>query len=279
MDRIKLPGSPALCLTALLSLLIFVPAAAVAGNLMLERSVAEQLARPSLTGQALWLDADGVRFLSILETARAPERIGGVILLHDEGEHADWQQVIAPLRHHLAEKGWDVLALQMPMTADLEPTPASPDPLLEEALPRIRVALERLKNRGIETVALVGHGLGARMALHYLTGNPPPAVRAFVAIGLSADPARSDDPVTSAIGKLKVPTLDLFGSRDLPAVIDSAPARLAAARRGKLKDYRQDRLEGADHYFDGLQTNLERRIEAWLRREANTPSKPDGANH
>jgi dienelactone hydrolase len=145
-----------------------------------------------------------------------------------------------------------------------------------ESQPRIQAAVDSLTARGIDNLALIGHGLGARMALQYLTAKPPASIHAFVAVGLPTDGQSEDDPVIAAIGKLALPMLDLYGSQDLPAVIDSATARHSVARRAGHKDYRQDRIEGADHAFDGLQSSLQRRIEAWLRRLALKPPKPPG---
>jgi pimeloyl-ACP methyl ester carboxylesterase len=257
-------------LWGLLGLLTLISTFAFAGNLAREQRISEQLDNPALIGQALWLDAGPVRFLAILEASRGVQRNGGVILLHDAGENADWQQVIAPLRHHLAAKGWDTLSLQMPL-AEVPLEPAAMKALLVEAQPRIQAAIGSLGGRGIDNLVLIGHGLGARMALNYLAGKPSPSVHAFVAIGLPMAGEKTDDPVIAAIGKLALPTLDLYGSRDLPAVVDSASARRGAAQRAQIKGYRQDRIEGADHDFEGLQARLQRHVEAWLHRVAQAP--------
>jgi pimeloyl-ACP methyl ester carboxylesterase len=251
-------------------LLTLISSLAFASDLAQEQRISEQLDNPALIGQALWLDAGPVRFLAILEPSRGEQRNGGVILLHDAGENADWQRVIAPLRHHLAAKGWDTLSLQMPSAEDpLEP--AAMKALLAEAQPRIQAAIGSLGTRGIDNLVLIGHGLGARVALNYLAGTPSPSVHAFVAIGLPVAGDKPDDPVIAAIGKLPLPMLDLYGSRDLPAVVDSASARRGAAHRAQVKGYRQDRIEGADHDFDGLQTRLQRHVEAWLHRVTQAP--------
>lgn len=268
-------------LAVLSGLLTLVATLALAGNLALERRVSEQLDNPALTSKAEWLDAGPVRFLAILEAAQGERRNGGVILLHDNGENADWQQVIAPLRHHLAAKGWDSLSLQMPL-AEGPLEPASMQVLLEESQPRIQAAIDSLSGRGIGNLVLIGHGLGARMALKYLAGKASPSVHALVAIGLSAQVGENDDPVITAIGKLEVPMLDLYGSLDLPAVLDSASARRGAAHRAQREGYRQDRIEGAAHDFGGLQARLQRHVEAWLRRVARDAkgrsAAGDGAN-
>jgi dienelactone hydrolase len=264
------------CLTVLSCLTVFGAPAAFAGNLMQEQRLSEQLAQATLTGRAEWLEAGPLRFLAILEAARGERRYGGVVLLHDAGEHADWQQVIAPLRHYLAMHGWDALSIQLPMARGTL-RPAARQALLTEARPRIQAAVDSLSGRGSDNLALIGHGLGARMALDYLNAKPPASLHAFVAIGLSADGQHEDDPVIAAIGKLALPMLDLYGSRDLPPVIDSAPDRRGAARRSGHKAYRQDRMTGADHAFDGLQSSLQRRVETWLRRTTFKPGQPGGA--
>lgn len=39
---------------------------------------------------------------------------GGVLLLHDQGQHANWPSLIAPLREMLPDYGWTTLAIELP---------------------------------------------------------------------------------------------------------------------------------------------------------------------
>lgn len=250
-----------------LFLMLLLLGAAGAANLAQEQRIAELLSRGSLTGEARWLAVDELRFLSILIKSSADRQLGGAILLHDAGDHADEPQVIGPLRRHLAKRGWDTLSLQLPRP--LDPLSASDrEAAIPPAVARLRAAVADFAARGITDLVLVGHGLGAEMALAYLDADPAESVRGLVAIGLAAGSADAEDPVLQRIARLQRPLLDLHGDRDSPAVLDTAQARRSAARRNKREGYRQDLVMGADHHFSGLQSSLRQRVASWLRRVA-----------
>jgi hypothetical protein len=249
----------------LLSLLLL-PGALSAANLAQERRISEQLVGPELRGQAHWLKTNGVEFLAILETSEANERLGGAILLHDAGDHADAPSLIGPLRRQLAVRGWDTLSVQLPRP--IEPlTSAGHSQVVERGTRRLRAAVDLFKVRGTTPLVLVGHGLGAETALAYLAGDPADDIRTLVAIGLAAGEGE-EDPVIQNIAKLPRPMLDLYGDRDRPEVLASAQARRGTARRNRREGYRQDRAMGADHHFRGLHESLLQRIASWLRRVA-----------
>ncbi|MCU7843603.1 MAG: alpha/beta hydrolase family protein [Candidatus Thiodiazotropha sp. (ex Monitilora ramsayi)] len=262
---------PMTVLVCLASLLVLTSGNTPAANLTLEQRISDQLTTPSLKGNAVWLEAGNTRFLTISKTATTADRVGGVILLHDDGAHADWHEVIAPLRQYLSTRGWDVLSIQLPVN-DNPNRPLSFERIGLETNARIQAAVDYFAEQENSNLTLIGHGLGARAALQYLEGTPAPTVRAFVAISLPAKQEDRDN-VISAIGKLTGPTLDIYGSLDQPEVTDSAEARRSAGKRKLEKDYRQDRIVGADHYYRGLEENLQRRIGAWLKRVARGVEK------
>jgi len=251
-----------------LLLLTFLTLAAQAANLSREQRLSEQLDNPALEGKAVWLQEGPHSFLALLRENRGERRFGGVILLHDRGAHADWRAVIAPLRHHLADAGWDSLSLQMPIE---EGDPLSAGKLPDDASPRIRAAIGYLRGRQPDLLVLIGHGEGALRALAYLRTQPTPPVSGLVAIGLPVPPGKAGEAVIDAIAGLDLPLLDLYGSQDLPEVVESAASRQGAARRNGRENYRQERVLGAGHDFSGLQQSLVQRVGAWLRRLAEAP--------
>jgi hypothetical protein len=247
----------------LLSLLLL-PGAVNAANLAQERRISEQLMGPELQGETHWLRANEEEFLAILEKSVANERLGGAILLHDSGDHADSPSLIRPLRRQLALRGWDTLSLQLPRP--IEPlTRTEHSQVIEMGRKRLRAAVDFFKARGTTPLVLVGHGLGAETALAYLAGDPANDIRALVAIGLAASEG-DDDPVIQNIANLPRPMLDLYGDRDRPEVLASAQLRRATAKRNQREGYRQDRAIGADHHFSGLHESLLQRVASWLRR-------------
>jgi pimeloyl-ACP methyl ester carboxylesterase len=234
-------------------------------NLTEELRVSRHLDTPALQGDALWLKAENGQFLSLSSRAVGAERIGGVILMHDSGAHADWHAVIGPLRVFLPKRGWDLLSLQMPVLTN--PDSKIPESLWPETRSRIQAAVEHFTGQGNSNLVLIGHGLGAQAALDYLSAQPSPQVRALVAIGLPLT-RESADKFTSAMEGLTGPMLDIYGSQDRPEVTNGAERRLSAGKKNPQGNYRQDRVIGADHYFTGLEPSLQRRIDAWLKRVA-----------
>ncbi len=253
---------------ALLSLILLAVAGhSLAADYSREARIREQIEDSILIGNAITLRADDHGFLAIHTEADTPKTVGAAIILHGMGADPNRATIIRPLRTDLAEHGWTTLSLQMPVAARDAPASAWRR-VVAEAGPRIDAAIARLKDSGILNIVLIGHSLGADMGLSYLARRQPEAVRAFVAIGLSAGGNKPDDSVLQAIAKLKIPVLDIFGGEDLPAVRQTARARRNTARNAGNKQYRQIGIDGADHFFSDMDDVLDSRIRAWLHKTA-----------
>lgn len=75
----------------------------------------EQALRRQLPArQQQTLDGGADPFLSLWLPANQAEPEGLVILLHGEGETADWPTAIGPLRRQLPDVGWSTLSLSLP---------------------------------------------------------------------------------------------------------------------------------------------------------------------
>lgn len=64
--------------------------------------------------QVLWLPTGGTPALGLYQPQGSGELHGSVILFHDDQTHADWPNLVRPLRLGLPDKGWDTLSLQLP---------------------------------------------------------------------------------------------------------------------------------------------------------------------
>ncbi|MBT3091610.1 MAG: alpha/beta hydrolase family protein [Candidatus Thiodiazotropha sp. (ex Lucina pensylvanica)] len=247
-----------------LLLLIGTAEISLAAKLSREQRVSVALEAALSEGSPVWLEAESVRFLAIHRETSAVKRLGSAVLLHDSGSHADWHEVINPLRRHLAERGWDTLSIQTPITDDPS-DPATIQSLIELSLPRIQAAIDFLTEQQTDETVLIGHGLGAGMAMKFVT-QPGNRIGAIAAIGVAMSADDEQDPAFLAIKGAETAILDLYGSRDHPSVVDSAPLRRAIAIRNGRKKYRQVEVSGADHFFSGMQEELGYRIAAWLRQ-------------
>lgn len=194
----------------------------------------------------------GRRFLGIY--APNSKAQAGVIVVHGLGVHPDWG-LINPLRSLLSEQGYATLSVQMPVLAN-EARGSDYPPTFPEAAERIAVAVNYLRGKGHKKIAIVSHSLGARMANVFLNQSDAPAINAWVAIGLSGEYTQPE--------MFKAPVLDLYGEKDLPAVLDNALKRAAAIR--KIRGSAQISVAGADHFFNGMDNELVRNVKLFLDR-------------
>lgn len=260
----------------LMTLLCLLLGAAQAADLEREARIAAQIEDAILDGEPLRLRAGEVEFLAIHTLSDNEQRQGTVILLHGRGANPDWQDVIQPLRIRLTDHGWDTLSLQLPV-ASADATAADWQALIPEAAPRITAAVDYLREQGQLNLVLAAHSLGARMGAEYLTGGQAAKeIRAFVAVGMSADPRQPESGSLGALRQLKLPMLDIYGERDLDSVKGSAKARRIAVREAGNSDYQQVEIPGADHFFSGLDALLVSRVRAWLAKTAQGMEIPAG---
>lgn len=243
-------------------LLITLPSMTAASDTAKEQRWADQIVDALMDGEDEWLKAGDHKFLTIYTEASEGERKRAAIVLHGIGVHPDWPQVISPLRIGLAEHGWATLSMQMPVLPN-EAKFKEYRPLFEEVAPRIDAGLAFLKTQGIEKVAIIAHSLGAAMASYYLAHNESP-IAAIVGVGMSSGSgdARMDSAVS--LENIKIPAFDLYGSDDLESIIEAAPKRAAAADKAGNKTYKQLKVEGANHFFDGKEEKLLELVTTWL---------------
>lgn len=257
----------------LLSVLVFLvywPTVAGASDMDKEQRWAEQISDSLLSGETVELKAGDTQFLGIYTEAEQGPGEHAVILAHGIGVHPDWPEVIHPLRVGLPEHGWSTLSVQMPILANDAEVKAYL-PLFDEAGPRLQAAVDYLHQQGAKTLVIVGHSLGASMAARFVADNPK-AVDGLVLISMSVidiDPKMNG---ALALEKINLPVYDLYGSRDLDTVLASVDTRAAAQRKANNGDYRQFEMEGADHFYVGMEDDLVRRVYGWLKTHYEKPA-------
>lgn len=255
-------------LQKLLSILAFfflLVGSAPASDTDKEKRWADQIVDSLVDGDAEWLEADGHKFLAIFTEDQTGEPKGGAIIVHGIGVHPDWNEVIYPLRTELPNHGWSTLAIQMPVLPN-EAEVKDYVPLIKEAAPRIKAAVEFLKSKNIEPVVVIAHSLGATMTSATLSEQGDLGLRGFVAIGMSGSGLDPQLDTTAQLPNVKIPILDVYGSRDLDTVLDAVQPRAAAMRKAGGTNYRQLQIEGADHFFVGVEDELVRRVYGWLEQ-------------
>ncbi len=198
-----------------------------------------------VVGEAVDLvQKSGHRVLALHTPAVRPTARGAVIIAHGRGWAPDYE-LYGALRVKLAEAGYTTLSLQMPVlpgTAKIgDYVPTYPD-----AAERFELAAAWLATRGHQRIAIVSHSLGATMANHYLARAPAGPVRAWAFIGIING---LEDMV-----RIRIPVLDIFGSRDWDVTRVGADERRRQIERHARS--RQVVVAGAEHFFDGQQDAL-----------------------
>ena len=233
----------------------------LASDLEKEERWREQVEDSIMDGESVDLVVEGRNVFAIYTEAEEGSD-KGLIVVHGTGIHPNWQQVVQPIRVEMAGYGWNTLALQMPILhneAEYEEYVA----LYPEVPPRLRAAEAFLKEKGIQTIVIAAHSQGATMASYYLSRHPSDA-KGLIAIGMGA--TQKDSHVNSAesLKQITIPVLDLYGDDDLPGVLETVEARKAGAAHNTR--YSQQVIEGANHFFDGVDDELISAVVDWVQQ-------------
>lgn len=278
---------------------------AYATDTALEKQWSDELVKSIPDEEIAWLDIPSGKFFSLYTEDTTGTLQGAAIILHTLGSHPDWSEVVAPVRKALPEYGWSTLSIQMPVMPMSEPVDRHAV-LFDEIAERIQAAVNYLQSKGINNIVLIGHGLGAAMGAAFLAANEESGIKAFVGISITTyqglDP-RMYSP--ASLENIKLPVLDIYGSRDLDNVTLANKARAIAARKAAAAvtqnqeltpfeqsataqaafskksgfiSYRQFEITGADHSFRGFEDLLSKRIVGWLKQHAGgiTLTAPKG---
>ena len=232
-----------------------------ASDLKKEKRWVDQIVDYLIDGEAEWLDLGKHKVLAIYTESAADITRGGVIVIHGSGVHPNWEDVIHPLRTQLPESGWATLSIQMPVLHN-EAEYHEYAPLFDEVAPRIDAAIKNLQAKGIKKISIVAHSLGSAMSAYFLSNNKNSAIQSFVAIGMPGprDDKRMD--TVLALQNINIPVLDLYGEKDLDYVLGSSQMRKKAGSQNK--NYSQQVVAGANHFFVDKNTELLSSVNKWL---------------
>ena len=215
--------------------------------------------------ELFWLETMENSFVALFNRQKTEETKNAAIILHSIGGHADWPEVISPLRNMLPEFGWATLSIQLPVISP-ENNIEEYGKTFQETNQRIISSVKELRRRGFSKIIIIGHGFGALSSLVYLEKGSSKYIDALVAISLQdyvyIKPSIN---LLRLIEKIKVPTLDIFGSLDFKEGVESSPDRRLAAKKSGNYLYSQIEIEGADHMFSNMENNLIQNIIDWVK--------------
>ncbi|WP_157729955.1 DUF3530 family protein [Bacterioplanes sanyensis] len=94
-------------------------------HLKRHQDILEHMVRLGREHEVVTLVANSQPFsgLYLPESSGRPQ--GGILLLHDRGQHGHWPALIAPLREYLPAYGWATLAIELPLPPATPPPPRS----------------------------------------------------------------------------------------------------------------------------------------------------------
>ena len=196
----------------------------------------------------------GHAFLALY--APVPNAHNAIVLVHGLGVHPD-HGVIGVLRSALVDRGYTTLSIQMPVQASDAGAEAYTPVLFDEAVERIAAAAAWLQTRGVRKFVLLSHSMGSRMSLAYwkTTKNAPYA--AWICLGIPS--------AFSGLGSMRAPILDVHGEFDLPPVLAQATGRARTIE--SIPGSREVVIAGADHFYNGRETQLADAIVAFLEAQ------------
>lgn len=115
--------------------------------------------------------------------------------------------------------------------------------------------------------ALVGHSSGAMTAAAYAAEHPTASLNGIVVIGYATEPLGNRYMQSAQVlEKIRLPVLDIYGSEDLPLVLDTVESRAAAAKKAGNRAYTQARVKGANHFFTDRYPDLRSHLQGWLNK-------------
>lgn len=234
-----------------------------ASDLDKEKRWVDQIVDYLVEGDAEWLDLGKQKVLAIYTESATDNTRGGVIVIHGSGVHPNWQEVIYPLRTELPKSGWATLSIQMPVLHN-EAEYHEYAPLFDEVAPRIDAAVKNLQDKGIKNIYIVAHSLGSAMSAYYLANNKHSVIKSFVAIGMPGPREDKRMDTVLALQKITIPVLDLYGEKDLDYVLESSKLRAQAG--SKNKNYSQQVVKGANHFFVDKNAELVSSVNNWLMK-------------
>jgi len=225
-------------LAALFSLAVFAEPAA---DYAREKKWADEVVPGLVVGDPVYLQTPRGhhKFLTLFTPVAGTNK--AAIVVHGMGIHPDWGMV-GTLRTELADRGFATLSIQMPILAADARSDAYA-PTFPEAAERLAEAVDFLKAKGFQQIAIVSHSMGSRMSHVYMAGKPDAAVKSWASLGISLDDYKP----------VKLPILDLYGDNDLPPVLANAGTRKQSL---VAKESRQVKIARADHFFSGREGEM-----------------------
>ena len=181
-----------------------------------------------------------------------------LILCHGRGKHPKWK-VVDPLRKGVHDNlGWHTLSLQMP--AESKDWKKYADDF-SQAYEMIQAGISYLRNeKGVETIFLMGHSMGSRMASAFVADNPDQSIKGLIVAGIRNSGGYPLDGKQN-LENVEIPVLDIWGDGG-----NGKDSNHASDREDLVSEqYKQVAISGANHKFDGYEDEFVSAVVDWLK--------------
>ncbi|NNE37617.1 MAG: DUF3530 family protein [Gammaproteobacteria bacterium] len=250
----------------LLSVVVFtsiIPGAWANTSVDYEKRLMSRLVEDRSPGGAVWLSTGRNTFLSLYRESSTLDTKNAAIILHSMGMHADWPDLISPLRKQLPDAGWTTLSVQLPVLSP-EISIAEYGGTFLKANRRIRAAVRYLLDKDYSNIVFIGVGFGATTAVQYLSTSSS-TVKAMVGISMqNHEFLKPKYNLVENLSDIKQPLLDIYAGQDSSGVMDSIDDRRLAGTNKDNKSYNQKIIQNTSQYFPGKEAELANEITTWL---------------
>lgn len=228
----------------------------------------------------VWLESQGEKFMALWEPDTSGSSFGAILLLHGEGQTADWPDTINPLRTTLMQFGWSTLSIELPdsvvETSANETRSAEDIEAIAQA--RIQAAVNFLDSKGQFNLVLFGVGQNAKRGMSYLLTQPaqPEATKETgTASQANTIPTRGAFRALIMVNvreltlnpDFRLPTLDLYYDEHFLDKTEVKERKLLA-EKFQLPFYHQLRLLRPEAPAYGEENRLTRRVRGFLNKYA-----------
>ena len=201
----------------------------------------------------MWIEqANGHQFLALYTAAEKPR--GAVIVAHGRG----WSPGLRAVRHAAHQAGGARLYHAVHPISVLGGGAKIGDYIhtYPDAAERFELAAKFLLDKGYKNITIVSHSLGATMANQYLIKADSTPVKAWAFIGIING--------LEEMFRIKVPVLDVFGSKDWE--ITQVGAYERKKQIDKVPGSEQIVVKDALHFFEGREDDLVQLLVGFLDR-------------
>ncbi|MBL4826899.1 MAG: DUF3530 family protein, partial [Spongiibacteraceae bacterium] len=212
-----------------------------------------------------WLTVVNKPLLALYLSETSGKAHGGVLIAPQVTQYPSSRGIINSLRHTLADHHWHTLTLDLTSTIHSD---GSMDE--DRAQKAITAGIKYLNQQGVYNIAILGEGIGAAHALHFVATLPEASknsseiqqIRALIMINAQNKIPNSTTNTLKAFEKVKLPILDAYSGSDFHSQQQAKQRKNAGRHLNRF--HQQVRLPQTALFQTGYENRITKRIRGWL---------------